>query len=130
MKKLIGFASLALVGAMITGCVSSGGNPIAEWQDNRFKAAEIAAVKEKGKLPQLSDVMYVSLNHGNAKCAALAVPMDAIAPVPAALYLKVVIGVDDTDTKDAGATWTMAHNLGVELAGEGFEYLDHIIVQL
>ncbi len=43
---------------------------------------------------------------------------------------KVVIGVDDTDTKDAGATWTMAHNLGVELAGEGYEYLDHIIVQL
>ncbi|WP_405305661.1 methanogenesis marker protein 11 [Methanobrevibacter sp.] len=43
---------------------------------------------------------------------------------------KVVIGVDDTDTKDAGATWTMAHNLGVELAGMGFEYLDHIIVQL
>ena len=43
---------------------------------------------------------------------------------------KVVIGVDDTDTKDAGATWTMAHNLGVELASEGYEYLDHIIVQL
>ena len=43
---------------------------------------------------------------------------------------KVVIGIDDTDTKDAGATWTMAHNLGVELAGEGYEYLDHIIVQL
>ncbi len=43
---------------------------------------------------------------------------------------KVVIGVDDTDTKDAGATWTMAHNLGVELKDLGFEYLDHIIVQL
>ena len=43
---------------------------------------------------------------------------------------KVVIGVDDTDTKDAGATWTMAHNLGCELRDEGFEYLDHIIVQL
>ena len=43
---------------------------------------------------------------------------------------KVVIGVDDTDVKDAGATWTMAHNLGVELKSEGFEYLDHIIVQL
>ena len=43
---------------------------------------------------------------------------------------KVVIGVDDTDVKDAGATWTMAHNLGVELSNEGFEYLDHIIVQL
>ncbi len=43
---------------------------------------------------------------------------------------KVVIGIDDTDVKDAGATWTMAHNLGVELKNEGFEYLDHIIVQL
>lgn len=43
---------------------------------------------------------------------------------------KVVIGVDDTDIKDTGATWTMAHNLGVELKNEGFEYLDHIIVQL
>jgi len=43
---------------------------------------------------------------------------------------KVVIGVDDTDVKDAGATWTMAHNLGVELKNEGYEYLDHIIVQL
>jgi methanogenesis imperfect marker protein 11 len=43
---------------------------------------------------------------------------------------KIVIGVDDTDVKDAGATWTMAHNLGAELASEGFEYLDHIIVQL
>ena len=38
--------------------------------------------------------------------------------------------MDDTDVKDAGATWTMAHNLGVELASEGYEYLDHIIVQL
>ena len=43
---------------------------------------------------------------------------------------KIVIGIDDTDTKDAGATWTMAHNLGVELSNQGFEYLDHIIVQL
>lgn len=43
---------------------------------------------------------------------------------------KIVIGIDDTDTKEAGATWTMAHNLGVELKKEGFEYLDHIIVQL
>ena len=43
---------------------------------------------------------------------------------------KIVIGLDDTDTKDAGATWTMAHNLGVELREEGFEYLDHIIIQL
>ncbi|MBK6586635.1 MAG: DUF1743 domain-containing protein, partial [Coprothermobacter sp.] len=43
---------------------------------------------------------------------------------------KVIIGIDDTDTKDKGATWTLAHNIGVELSKEGFEYLDHIIVQL
>jgi len=43
---------------------------------------------------------------------------------------KVIIGIDDTDTKDEGATWTMAHNIGVELKKEGFEYLDHVIVQL
>ncbi|WP_409200134.1 methanogenesis marker protein 11 [Methanobrevibacter sp. DSM 116169] len=43
---------------------------------------------------------------------------------------KVVIGIDDTDTKDEGATWTTAHNIGLELKNEGFEYIDHIIVQL
>jgi len=43
---------------------------------------------------------------------------------------KVVIGIDDTDTKEEGATWTMAHNVGMELKNEGFEYIDHIIVQL
>jgi len=43
---------------------------------------------------------------------------------------KVIIGIDDTDTKDKGATWTLAHNIGVELSNKGFEYLDHIIVQL
>ncbi|MGL6297737.1 MAG: methanogenesis marker protein 11 [Methanobacteriaceae archaeon] len=43
---------------------------------------------------------------------------------------KIVIGVDDTDTKDEGATWTMAHNLGMELKEMGYEYLDHTIIQL
>lgn len=43
---------------------------------------------------------------------------------------KVVIGIDDTDTKEEGATWTLANNIGVELSKLGFEYLDHVIVQL
>ena len=43
---------------------------------------------------------------------------------------KVIIGIDDTDTKDEGATWTTAHNIGMELKNKGFEYIDHIIVQL
>ncbi len=43
---------------------------------------------------------------------------------------KIVIGIDDTDLKDKGATWTMAHNIGEELKSEGFQYLDHVICQL
>lgn len=43
---------------------------------------------------------------------------------------KVVIGIDDTDTKEEGATWTLANNVGVELSKMGFEYIDHVIVQL
>jgi methanogenesis imperfect marker protein 11 len=43
---------------------------------------------------------------------------------------KIVIGIDDTDTKEEGATWTTAHNIAIELQNEGFHYLDHTIVQL
>ncbi len=43
---------------------------------------------------------------------------------------KVVLGIDDTDTKDEGATWTMAHNVAMELAKKGYQYLDHVTVQL
>ncbi len=43
---------------------------------------------------------------------------------------KVVIGIDDTDTKETGATWTLANNVGFELSKMGFEYIDHVIVQL
>ena len=43
---------------------------------------------------------------------------------------KIVIGIDDTDTKEEGATWTLANNVGLELNKMGFQYIDHIIVQL
>ncbi len=43
---------------------------------------------------------------------------------------KIVIGVDDTDTKEEGATWTLANNVGIELSKMGFEYINHVIVQL
>lgn len=43
---------------------------------------------------------------------------------------KVILGIDDTDTKNEGATWTLANNVGTELSKLGFEYLDHITVQL
>jgi methanogenesis imperfect marker protein 11 len=43
---------------------------------------------------------------------------------------KVVVGIDDTDTKEVGATWTLANNVGMKLKQMGFEYLDHVTCQL
>lgn len=43
---------------------------------------------------------------------------------------KVIVGIDDTDTKEEGATWTLANNIGIELSKMGFEYLDHVTCQL
>ncbi|MDD1775195.1 MAG: hypothetical protein LUQ24_06675, partial [Methanobacterium sp.] len=34
---------------------------------------------------------------------------------------KVVLGIDDTDTPEEGATWTLANNTGMELDKMGFE---------
>ena len=43
---------------------------------------------------------------------------------------RVIIGVDDTDTPEAGATWTLAHNICRALEDEHAVYLSHTIVQL
>jgi len=52
------------------------------------------------------------------------------ATVVTPLMEKITIGIDDTDTKEEGATWTTAHNIAIQLQREGYEYLDHVIVQL
>ncbi|TAJ45827.1 hypothetical protein CUJ86_00180 [Methanofollis fontis] len=43
---------------------------------------------------------------------------------------RVIIGVDDTDTPDAGATWTLVHNIARAVADDASVYLSHTIVQL
>lgn len=44
---------------------------------------------------------------------------------------KLVIGLDDTDEPRAGATWSMANELGYKLEREGLAYyIGHTIVQL
>jgi methanogenesis imperfect marker protein 11 len=43
---------------------------------------------------------------------------------------RVLIGVDDTDTAEAGATWTLVHNIAKALEDEQSVYLSHTIVQL
>ncbi|MBP1928468.1 methanogenesis imperfect marker protein 11 [Methanolinea mesophila] len=46
------------------------------------------------------------------------------------LYEKVTIGIDDTDTKEKGATWVTALNCGKECRIPGVEFLDMRLVQL
>ena len=116
-------ASAAMVGAMVTGCATTGKDPMVEWQDSRFKAQEIKAVKSEGKMPQVQDVLYKSLNNGNGLCAPLAVPIDAVSPVPAALYLKVVTGVDELMVAQAGRRALEEYTRLSEGRGDG-EYED------
>jgi methanogenesis imperfect marker protein 11 len=43
---------------------------------------------------------------------------------------RVLIGVDDTDTPEEGATWTLVHNIAKTVEDEQSVYLSHTIVQL
>lgn len=43
---------------------------------------------------------------------------------------RVLIGVDDTDTKEEGATWSLVHNIAAELSGKNAYYISHALVQL
>jgi methanogenesis imperfect marker protein 11 len=43
---------------------------------------------------------------------------------------RVLIGVDDTDTSEEGATWTLVHNIAKAVEDEHTSYLSHTIVQL
>lgn len=43
---------------------------------------------------------------------------------------RVLIGIDDTDTPDEGATWTLAHNIARTVEDAESRYISHTIVQL
>lgn len=43
---------------------------------------------------------------------------------------RLLIGVDDTDTPEEGATWTLVHNIARAVEDEKSVYLSHTIVQL
>jgi methanogenesis imperfect marker protein 11 len=46
------------------------------------------------------------------------------------VYVKVTIGIDDTDTRDEGATWVMALRCAESCPVDGVEFLSMRIVQL
>jgi methanogenesis imperfect marker protein 11 len=43
---------------------------------------------------------------------------------------RVLIGIDDTDSKEIGATWTLTHNIAKKLDCQEAVYLSHALVQL
>jgi methanogenesis imperfect marker protein 11 len=43
---------------------------------------------------------------------------------------RVLIGIDDTDTPEEGATWTLAHNVAKAVEDDRSRYLSHTLVQL
>ncbi len=91
MKKALFGAMLALAGVMIVGCAGNKvEDPVAAWQAERCNAAEIAAANEAARPLTLDDVTYKS----TMEQPALAAPINALAVVPATIYLKVVTEVD------------------------------------
>jgi len=43
---------------------------------------------------------------------------------------RVLVGIDNTDSKEVGATWTLAHNIGAALDSLEHKYISHTLVQL
>lgn len=43
---------------------------------------------------------------------------------------RVLVGIDNTDSKEVGATWTLAHNIGAAVDSMEHKYISHTLVQL
>jgi len=43
---------------------------------------------------------------------------------------RIIIGVDDTDTKEEGATWSLVNNIAAMVDSKALRYVSHAIVQL
>ncbi|GFO96944.1 OB-fold nucleic acid binding domain protein [groundwater metagenome] len=43
---------------------------------------------------------------------------------------RVLVGIDNTDSKEVGATWTLAHNIAAAVDSPERKYISHTLVQL
>ncbi len=43
---------------------------------------------------------------------------------------RVLVGIDNTDSKEVGATWTLAHNIAEAVDSNEHKYISHTLVQL
>ncbi|HEY0196732.1 MAG TPA: methanogenesis marker protein 11, partial [Methanobacterium sp.] len=108
-----------------------------------FNAAGIEEVSVEGDEVRVVHAGLAGAGVGAAMCRGMAQGVKRVelydvgggskvgrAAVVTPVMEKVVLGIDDTDTKEEGATWTLANNTGIKLSKMGFEYLDHVTVQL
>ncbi len=43
---------------------------------------------------------------------------------------RILVGIDNTDSKEVGATWTLAHNIAAAVDSSEGKYISHTLVQL
>ncbi len=43
---------------------------------------------------------------------------------------RILVGIDNTDSKEVGATWTLAHNIAEAVDSNEHKYISHTLVQL
>ncbi len=119
MNKMMTIAS-ALVGAIVmTGCASTGGNPITEWQSERSCAEVIAAKNAAGEAITLEDVLHKS----DCDQQVIAAGMNTLAVVSAPLYLQVVTAVDQLAASQEGRRIYIGIQQDIEAGAKAEEIL-------
>jgi len=110
-------------------------------EGSRFPAGISACIVDKSEIA----VTYIGMGGGGVGAAAcrsdargvlrsLSDPAGGGKVAGATIWMprmqRVLIGVDDTDTPEEGATWTLVHNIAKAVEDEHSVYLSHTIVQL
>jgi methanogenesis imperfect marker protein 11 len=118
-----GAADRELGGQALEGVEVLGDEVVTSWSGIAGAGVGIAACLTQA--PGVTRVEYPSdedLKVGGARANRVRI----VSP----LYEKVTIGIDDTDTREEGATWVLALKCAENCPVEGVEYLDMRLVQL
>ena len=128
------------VGSTMRYCLKTGTVDLA-LEGSRFPAGISACTVDKEEIA----ITYIGMGGGGVGAAACrsdaagvirskSDPAGGGKVAGATIWLprmqRVLIGVDDTDTPEAGATWTLVHNIARAVEDARSVYLSHTIVQL
>ena len=128
------------VGSTMRYCLKAGSVDLA-LEGSRFPAGISACIVDRNEIA----VTYIGMGGGGVGAAACrsdaggvlrsrSDPSGGGKVAGATIWLprcqRVLIGVDDTDTPEDGATWTLVHNIAKSAEDDRSIYLSHTIVQL